>query len=240
MRVKFIIEYDGSAYFGWQFQNNQISVQEAVEKALFVIFKKLIRITASGRTDRGVHARGQTVHMDIPDIDLNRLKRSLNGLLAKDIVIKSISRCCEDFHARFDAKLRTYRYTISTEPSALNRRFAWFVYCPLNIVLLQKGAEIITQYNDFQSFCKTGSNVKNYLCRIESSRWMMQDRLLIYEISANRFLHGMVRAVTGSLIDLGRGIISLKNLKEIIEARDRTLIKSSAPPQGLVLEEVKY
>jgi len=240
MRVKFIVEYDGSAYFGWQFQNKQISVQEAVEKALFVIFKKQIRITASGRTDRGVHARGQTVHMDIPEIDLNRLKRSLNGLLAEDIVIKSISRCADDFHARFDAKLRTYRYTISTEPSALNRRFAWFVYYPLNIALMQKGADIIAQYDDFQSFCKTGSNVKNYICMINSSRWLMQDRLLIYEISASRFLHGMVRAITGCLVDLGRGVLSLKDLKEIIEARDRTLIKKSAPPQGLVLEEVTY
>ncbi len=240
MRVKLIVEYDGSAYFGWQFQNKQISVQETIEKALFIIFKKQIRITASGRTDRGVHARFQVVHMDIPDFNLCRLKRSLNGLLARDIVVKSITQCTNDFHARFDARLRTYRYTISTVPSALYRDFAWFVYYPLNIVLMQEGADIITHCHDFQSFCKTGSDVKNHLCEINNSRWLAQDQLLIYEVTANRFLHGMVRAIVGNLVDLGKGKLSLENFKKIIEARDRTLVKTSAPPQGLVLENVTY
>lgn len=240
MRIRLIIEYDGSAYFGWQFQNGQRSVQEMIENALFVIFKKKIRVTASGRTDSGVHARNQVAHLDIPDYDLYRLKRSLNGLLDPDIAVKRIESCADNFHARFDAKKRCYSYTIALQPTALERNYTWMVFYPLNLALMQRGAAIIKEYHNFRTFCKIRSDVKNYLCDIYKSRWIARDDFLIYEISANRFLHGMVRAIVGHLIDLGKGDISLKKFREIIESGDRTQVKTSAPPQGLVLEKVTY
>lgn len=240
MRIRLIVEYDGGAYFGWQFQKGQRSVQEEMEKALQVILKKNIRLTASGRTDSGVHARNQIVHCDIPDFDLSRLKRSLNGLLDRDIAVKSIDSCREDFHARFDAKKRCYSYTIALQPTALRRKYSWLVFSPLNLTLLQKGAALIKEFHDFRTFCKVRSDVKNYLCDIFESRWQVQEGFLIYEICANRFLHGMVRAITGHLVDLGKGAVELREFIEIIESGDRRRVKTSAPPQGLVLENVFY
>lgn len=239
-RVKLTVEYDGSAYFGWQFQKGQRSVQEAIEEALFVLFKKQLRITAAGRTDSGVHARNQVVHLDIPDYDPARLKRSLNGLLDADIVIKKAEICSDDFHARFSAVKRCYSYTIALQPSALMRYYAWMVFYPLNLTLMQQGAEILKSYNDFQAFCKVRSDVKNYLCTIYESEWSMRDNLLVYRICANRFLHGMVRAIVGHLLDLGKGGISLRRFKKVIESGQRSGVKTSAPAKGLVLEEVIY
>jgi len=240
MRIRLIVEYDGGAYCGWQYQKERLSVQEALEKALFVLFKQIIRITASGRTDRGVHARNQVVHLDIPEFDLQKLKRALNGLLPADIVVKQIEPSNQNFHARFDAVTRRYRYTLALRPTALNRRFCWTVFYPLNLTLMQQGAERLKRVRNFQAFCKVRSEVKNYLCEIYESRWLMQDDLLIYEITANRFLHGMVRAIVGTLVELGRGVISLEQFRVIIESRDRKQVKRNAPPQGLVLEEVIY
>ena len=239
-RIKLVVEYDGAKYFGWQFQKGQASIQDEIEKALFTIFKKKIKITGSGRTDTGVHARNQIVHLDIPDYDLYKLRRSLNGLLQKDIVVKDIQNSAPGFHARFDAAARRYRYYISQESTAINRNYVWQVNFPLNITLMQMGCERIRLNRDFQAFCKKGSDVKHYRCDIFESKWFFFENLLVYEIKANRFLHGMVRAIVGTLIDLGRGKISLNELDKIIESKDRTLIKLTAPPQGLVLEEVIY
>lgn len=239
-RIKLVVEYDGAKYFGWQFQKGQASIQEEIENALFTIFKKKIKITGSGRTDTGVHARNQIVHLDIPDYDLYKLRRSLNGLLQNDIVVKDIQNSAPGFHARFDAADRRYRYYISQESTAINRNYVWQVNFPLNITLMQMGCERIRLNRDFQAFCKTGSDVKHYQCDIFESKWFFLEKLLVYEIKANRFLHGMVRAIVGALIDLGRGKISLSELDKIIESKDRTLIKLTAPPRGLVLEEVIY
>lgn len=241
-RVKIIIEYEGTHYFGWQLQKGQRTIQGEIEKALHVIFKKLIRVTGSGRTDTGVHARAQVAHFDIPEHPLNRLKHSLNGLLPRDIVIKNIASVEDDFHARFNATERRYRYYIALRPTALNRRFAWIILNPLNITLMQQGAEIFKNLEDFQAFCKVNSNVKHYRCTVFTSRWLFKsdEELLVYEIAANRFLHGMVRAIVGSLVALGQGKMTIGELQEIMASRDRTRVPLTAPPQGLILEEVKY
>ena len=240
MRIRLTVEYDGGAYFGWQFQKGQRSVQGEMEKALQVIFKKKIGLTASGRTDSGVHARNQVVHCDIPDFDLFRLKRSLNGLLDRDIAVKSVKSCEQNFHARFDAKKRCYSYTIALRPTALRRDYSWQVFYPLNLTLMQRGAGMIREFSDFRAFCKVRSDVNNYLCTIYESRWRIKDDFLIYEICANRFLHGMVRAITGHLIGLGKGAVDLREFREAMESGDRRRVKTSAPPQGLVLENVFY
>ena len=239
-RIKLTIEYDGTEYFGWQLQKKQVSIQEEIERALSIIFKMDIRIIGAGRTDTGVHARNQTAHLDIPEFDLNKLKSSLNGILKPDIRIKQVGKCANDFHSRFDAITRYYRYQISLHSTAINRAFAWQIFFPLNIDLMQEGADIIAETKDFKTFCKTKSEVKNHLCEIFESRWFFEDDLLIYEIAANRFLHGMVRAIVGILVDLGRGQIDLAYLKKVIRKKDRTLILNTAPAHGLFLEKVIY
>ncbi len=239
-RIKLVLEYDGSGYNGWQIQTGQKTIQQELEHALFVLFKQEIRVTAAGRTDTGVHARNQVVHCNISDADLFRLKQSLNGLLNRDIVVKEISITKPDFHARFDATARLYRYHIATEVTALNRDYAWTVRIPLNLTLLQVAAKIIPGYEDFKSFCKTKSEVNNHICTILTSRWIQQNGLLVYEIQANRFLHGMVRAIVGTLIEVGKGKVSLQDFKRMIEARDRRAVPATAPAHGLVLEKITY
>ena len=239
-RIKLVLEYDGTGYSGWQIQNGQSSIQEELERALFVLFKQQIRVTAAGRTDAGVHARNQVVHCDIPDFDIFKLKRSLNGILNRDMAVKEISSAGADFHARFDATARRYRYYITTDVSPLNRMYAWTVHYPLNFTLMQAGAKIVAEYDDFKAFCKVNSNVKHYRCSVLSSRWLKNDAIYIYEIKANRFLHGMVRAITGTLIELGRGKITLSEMRKMIELQDRQQVPGAAPAKGLVLEEVSY
>jgi len=239
-RVKLIIEYDGYGFNGWQSQKNQPTIQDSIESALVTVFREQIRITGSGRTDSGVHARNQVAHADIPEMDLLRLKRSLNGLIPEAIVIKDIRECSSDFHARYDAVSRRYRYYISRVPTAINRTYMWQTFFPLNYVLMQLGATRLTSVTDFKSFCKTGSSVKHYQCNIRKCTWNFTRDVAIFEIIANRFLHGMVRAIVGTLIEMGRGQLRLDEFEKIIKARDRRTVRYSVPPQGLVLEEVVY
>lgn len=239
-RIKAVIEYDGTHYFGWQLQKDQQTIQGEIEKALKIIFKKRIPVTGSGRTDTGVHARNQVAHFDIPEYDLKILRRSLNGLLKDDIVIKSLEIVSAEFHARFSAKKRLYRYYIATRPTALNRHYAWTILLPMNLTLMQAGAEFIKPVRDFRAFCKVKSEVKHHRCRIFSSRWFQTNDLLIYEIAADRFLHGMVRAIVGTLVSLGTGKLTLEQFQKIIESGDRRLVPKTAPAKGLVLERVEY
>jgi len=239
-RIKLQIEYDGTGYAGWQFQKGQLSIQEAIENALRIIFKTDIRITGAGRTDAGVHARNQVAHCDVPASDPEKLKRSLNGMLNRDVVVKDIKPCHDNFHARYDAVSRRYCYYIALRATALKRHQSWHISSPLNFSLLQAGAEIIRQIRNFQSFCKKESSEKHFLCEVFSSRWFFEKEMLVYEISANRFIHGMVRALVGTLIELGRGKLSMVDLQRITEAKDRCLVPYSAPAKGLVLEEIVY
>jgi tRNA pseudouridine38-40 synthase len=239
-RLKAIVEYDGTNYSGWQSQRSQNTVQDNIEKALKIIFKTDIRVIASGRTDAGVHANNQTLHFDSPEYDLPRLKRSMNGLLNGDIVVKNLAKTTNDFHARFSAKARKYHYYISEGVTAVYRNYSWQIYHPLNKTLLQKGAELYKSYRDFKSFCKSKSEVDHYNCHIYESRWLAKDNFLIYEITANRFLHGMVRALTGLLVALAKGDIHLREFKDIIENKDRALVPLTAPAKGLFLEKITY
>ncbi|MBD3226270.1 MAG: tRNA pseudouridine(38-40) synthase TruA [Caldithrix sp.] len=239
-RIKLTIEYDGSRFVGWQYQKNGLSIQQAIEDALKVLFKQNIRVVGSGRTDAGVHAKNQVAHADIPHRHLTGLKRSLNGLLPKDIVIKTIAACSADFHARYSAITRRYRYYIANQPTAIYRSFAWSYFYPLNLVLMGRGAEIIRQNEDFQAFCKVTSEVNHYRCSVVDSHFEINDGLIVYEIAANRFLHGMVRAITGTLVALGNGKISLHDLRKLFASQDRTKVPLTAPARGLFLQEIVY
>jgi len=241
MRFRLLIEYNGSAYCGWQIQNGQITVQGAIEHALKQIFSTHIGIVGAGRTDTGVHARGQVAHFDIESqIEPGKLQRSLNGILEKDICVKEISPVNSRFHARFSAKLREYHYFIATQPTALYEMFSWQALYKLDLKRMNKAVEYIIGNNDFESFCRTKSDVNNHFCRIKKAQWKEKESFLIFKIQADRFLHGMVRTLVGTFVDIGRSKLDVNKIEEIMKGKDRTLASQSAPAKGLVLEKVYY
>ncbi len=247
-RIKLTIEYDGTLYCGWQQQKEDKTIQGEIERALKIILKKQINLLGSGRTDAGVHARNQIAHCDLPffeneenpEKELLKIQKSINGIVDSDIVIKKIEHCPQEFHARFDAKKRLYRYYISKKPTAINRKLAWYISYPLNFTLMQMAAQELFSLREFKTFCKTGNDLKTYECTIFNSRWYQQSGMWIYEIQANRFLYGMVRAIVGLLVQLGQGKINYNNFLEIINSQDRTKVKYAAPAHGLFLEEIQY
>lgn len=247
-RIKLTIEYDGTSYCGWQLQKKDKTIQGEIERALKVILKKQVSVIGSGRTDAGVHARNQIAHCDIPLFEnknspgqeLQKIQNSINGIVDSDIVITKIEECSQKFHARFDAKKRLYRYYISKRPTAINRKLAWYISYPLNFTLMQKAAKELYSLQKFKTFCKEGNDVKTYECTIFNTKWYLQSGLWIYEIQANRFLYGMVRAIVGLLVQLGQGKISYKEYLEILKSQDRRKVKYSAPARGLFLEEIIY
>ncbi len=240
--IKIVVEYDGTDFVGWQRQSNGRSVQEELETILRMLTDELVTVTGAGRTDAGVHARGQAANFKIEStISTNDLQRALNGLLSDEIVVHSAEEVPETFSARYSARERFYRYFISRSPTAVDRKFSWQLFYPLNVELMNEASSMILQTKDFQSFCKANSGVDNYLCTIIQAEWEARtSRELIFSIRANRFLHGMVRALVGTIVDVGREHISIETFKEIINAKDRRRAGMAAPPQGLFLEEVVY
>jgi len=240
--IKIVVEYDGTEFVGWQRQANGRSVQQEIETILRMLTDEAVTITGAGRTDAGVHARGQTANFKIESsISANDLQRALNGLLSDEVIVHSAEEVPENFSARYSARQRFYRYFISRTPTAIDRKFCWQLFYPLNIELMNEASRIISQTKDFQSFCKVNSGVDNYLCTIVEAKWTARSsRELIFSIRSNRFLHGMVRALVGTIVDVGREHISIEAFKEIINARDRRKAGMAAPPQGLFLEEVVY
>lgn len=248
-RIKLTIEYEGTGYCGWQFQKDVKTIQGELERAFKVIYKSRVAITGSGRTDSGVHARSQIAHCDIPDqlgssIDwtatLTKLKKSINGIIEKDIVVKEIEICEPEFHARYDAKSRIYRYYISTTPTSLNRSFSWLISYSLDFAMMQKAANELIQIKDFENFCKTGSNNKTTLCTVYKSYWKQNGDIWIYEIEANRFLRGMVRGIVGTLVSLGNNKIKYDEYLEILKNQKKQKVTFLAPAKGLFLEQIKY
>jgi tRNA pseudouridine38-40 synthase len=240
--IKIVIEYDGTDFVGWQRQANGRSVQEELETVLRLLTDDFVAVTGAGRTDAGVHARGQVANFKIESpITANDLQRALNGLLPDEIVVHSAEEVPDNFSARYSARERFYRYFISKTPTAIDRKFCWQLFYPLNIDLMNQASSIIRETKDFQSFCKVNSGVDNYLCSITDAEWAAKSsRELIFSIRSNRFLHGMVRALVGTIVDVGREYISIEEFKQIINAKDRREAGMAAPPQGLFLEEVVY
>ncbi len=239
--IKLVVEYDGTRYSGWQRQENAPSIQAEIEQSLLGILHEKIVIAGAGRTDAGVHARGQVANFKSPAaFDLFTLRGGLNGTLPDDIVIHSVDEVPLDFHARYSARKRTYSYTITTEPSALLRAFSWHVRYKLDPALLSRAADCLMGEHSFQSFCKMQSEVDHYRCTVYEAAWTREGSLLRFVVTADRFLHGMVRALTGTMVDLARGYISYDDFESLIGAGDRTEAGPAAPPAGLVLERVIY
>ncbi len=239
---KLTVEYDGTDFVGWQFQKNGRSVQEVLEKGLSQILREQIRVVGAGRTDSGVHAKGQVASFAAESsLNCNEIVRGLNGVLPEDVVALHAEETPEGFNARYDAISRRYQYVISCMPTALSRRFAWVVGYRLDVGLMTNSLDEIRGEHDFESFCKSEADVKHYRCRIlEASLARSNESTLVFDIRADRFLHGMVRALVGTIVEIGRGYRPSSDLKEILELKDRCKAGMAAPAHGLFLIEVNY
>ena len=239
--IRLILEYDGTDYVGWQFQINGRSVQEEVEKALKQILQSNIRITGGGRTDAGVHARGQVASFSIErTVEINELAKSINAVLPYSIIVQEAMEVPSDFNARHDAKSRRYSYFISQKPTAIQRAYCWQVFQKLDFALMQQCAQHIIGEHGFRSFCKVETDVHQHRCTVRSAEWKKKDGLFVFEITANRFLHGMVRTLVGTMVNVGRGHTKLEDFVSILEAKDRSVAGMAAPAKGLFLEEILY
>ncbi len=239
--IKLVIEYDGTNFVGWQTQANGRSVQEEITKVLDQVLQEPVSLIGAGRTDSGVHARGQVAGFKTKSsLGLGSLHSALNGILPDDIYVKSVEEAPAGFHARYDARERFYRYCIVLAPSAIGRMYHWYVKYDLKIGAMNIIAAQILGEQDFESFCKYEAEVDHYRCTVTRSEWIQRGDDLQYEIRANRFLHGMVRALVGTMVDVGRGYTPVDEFAGILAARDRRRAGMAAPPHGLFLEEVVY
>ncbi|WP_179351650.1 tRNA pseudouridine(38-40) synthase TruA [Winogradskyella vidalii] len=241
--MRFFIElsYNGGAYHGWQNQPNAISVQEVLEKALSTILKTKIAVMGAGRTDAGVHAAQMFAHFDFEgNFESKDLVYKLNSLLPKDIAIRSVFKVKPETHARFEAKSRTYHYKISTSKNVFDYDFAYQVQLPLNVEAMNKACEILFQYKDFQCFSKVNTDVKTYNCDLKEAFWTKNNEQLIFTITADRFLRNMVRAIVGTMINVGLGKINPEDLHAIITSKSRSEAGFSVPAHGLYLVKIIY
>lgn len=242
-RYRLLVEYDGTDFHGWQRQPDTRTVQGEIESALLTTTRTPISVTGSGRTDAGVHARGQVAHFDLgEDVDTSRLGLSLNALTPRDIAIRGIWQTHRDFHARYDAYQRRYCYYISTLPTALDRSFRHIVRQVAEIERMNEAAKFLIAERDYSCFCLTQSETENRVCDIKTARWEKgsNEGEWHFTIAADRFLHGMVRAIVGTLLEIGRSYRSVDDLERTIESKDRRRAGAAAPACGLVLEQVYY
>jgi tRNA pseudouridine38-40 synthase len=238
--LKLTVEYDGTEFVGWQFQKNGRSVQEEIERALSQISRTEIKIVGAGRTDAGVHARGQVAHGNIElTTDIKEFQKSVNAILPEDVVVRKMEIVNDGFHARYSAKRRRYRYFIRRYPTAIDRKYCWQLFQELDLGLLQLCAVEMLGEHEFRSFCKE-SDIDHYRCTVFKSQWIAAEDMLTYEIIANRFLHGMVRALVGTMVDVGRRHLEIDIFHRIFAAQDRSQAGMSAPAKGLFLEEIEY
>lgn len=241
MRYFFEIAYNGRNYAGWQNQANALSVQEVVESAFHKIMGQGLPIVGSGRTDAGVHCRQQFFHCDMEEIqEREKLVLQLNSLLPHDIAINSIVPVKADAHARYSAIERSYEYWITRVKDPFLENFAWRYHKQLDIPTMNQASTLLCEIQDFQCFSKVKTDVNHFLCEMKMASWKEEKNRLIFSITANRFLRGMVRSIVGTLLDLGTEKISLKDFKQIIESKDRRRAGANVPPHGLHLMRVQY
>ncbi|WP_317208030.1 tRNA pseudouridine(38-40) synthase TruA [Mongoliitalea daihaiensis] len=235
------LSYDGKHYHGWQLQNNALTVQEVLEKGLSTLLKRDISIMGSGRTDTGVHATQQFAQFDSP-ILLDKLEflKKINGILPPTIAIHDLRLVKKDAHARFHAISRSYIYKITLEKNPFYKDSHWLYYKALDVEKMNAAATILKEYKDFESFSKVHTDVHTFLCQLFEAKWEQNGYELLFNISANRFLRGMVRAIVGTLVEVGTGKVSLEEFRNIIEAKNRKKAKAAAPAQGLYLCRVQY
>lgn len=241
MRFFIDISYKGTAYHGWQEQSNAITVQQVINEKLTQLLRTDTKCVGSGRTDTGVHAKQQLIHFDVQeDIDTDRLLYKLNAVLPEDIAANEIRRVRDDAHARFDATKRSYQYFLHTRKTPFNKDQSYFFPHAINLETIDEGCKIFKQWTDFESFSKVKTEVNHFDCEIFEIEWQRELDDYIFFVSANRFLRGMVRAMVGTLLDMGTGKLSPNQLTTILEQKDRRAASRSVPPQGLFLSSVIY
>lgn len=241
MRYFIEISYSGKNYHGWQIQPDAISVQEVLERTLSTLLRSEIKVTGAGRTDTGVHAKQLFAHFNAEEIlDVQELIFRLNSFLPKDISVNDLFRVTDEAHARFDAVAREYQYVISLKKDPFREDFAYHIHQEPSVTLMNEAAAMLLSYKDFQCFSRSNTDVKTYYCTIQKAAWEQEESQLVFTIVADRFLRNMVRAIVGTLLDVGFEKISRQDFKDIIESKDRTKAGASAPAHGLYLTKVVY
>lgn len=252
MRYFIQLSYDGTGYHGWQVQPNGVSVQEVLQKALSTLLRQPTEVTGAGRTDAGVHASMMVAHFDWPaahegeggeeaPLDCTQLTYKLNRLLPPDVAVQAVRPVGPEMHARFSATRRTYHYYIHTRKDPFLRGYSWQVNMPLDFALMNEAAQVLLEYSDFTSFSKTGTDVKTNICQLTEARWeQLKPGEWRFTVSANRFLRNMVRAIVGTLIEVGRHRMTISQMRHAIEAKDRQRAGESVPGHALYLTNIEY
>ena len=242
MRYFVYLSYDGTHYHGWQIQPNGASVQEMLMKALSTFLRQEIEVVGAGRTDAGVHAKLMVAHFDYPDeLDGQAVTDKLNRLLPPDIAVFGVRKVKPEAHARFDATYRTYKYYVTTRKDPFSRHYACRLFHGLDFAKMNEAAKILFEYTDFTSFSKLHTDVKTNNCRMIHAEWtQVNEDEWVFTIQADRFLRNMVRAVVGTLVEVGRGKMTLECFRQVIEKKDRCSAGNSVPGHALFLVDVGY
>ncbi|MDD4425587.1 MAG: tRNA pseudouridine(38-40) synthase TruA, partial [Mariniphaga sp.] len=234
--------FKGTRFHGCQVQPDALSVQEVMEGAFSTVLREKIRVVGAGRTDTGVHASFFILHFESEDehIDTSRLAQQMNSLLPSDIALQKIWKVRPEMHARFSAVSRTYQYVITPVKDPFVVETAYYYRGPLDVTRMNEAAAILPQYNDFTSFSRSHTDVKTNLCKIFIASWHREGTNLVFTIQADRFLRNMVRAITGTLLDVGKGKLSAVDFRKIIEVKNRSAAGASVPAHGLFLTDIRY
>ncbi|MEN6520848.1 MAG: tRNA pseudouridine(38-40) synthase TruA [Armatimonadota bacterium] len=241
--IKVVVEYDGTDYFGFQKQPGMQTIQGKLESALTRIIKETVAVCGAGRTDAGVHAHGQVINFKAGGtIQTKKIVVALNSMLPKDIVAKDAVEAPDEFHSRYSAKSRVYKYVILNDeiPSAISARFVWCFPYKLDETVMNRAAEALLGVHDFTSFSAAGADIPHRVREIKKLAVHRNGKHIIFDIEANAFLHSMARIIVGTLTDVGQGRLEPKDIARILEAKDRRLAGKTAPPSGLSLMEVTY
>ena len=240
MRYFLEVSYKGTNYSGFQSQKNANTIQAEIEKAFKILLKKELELTGSSRTDAGVHAYQNYFHFDFESELSKESLYNMNAILPNDITIKNLLKVNDNAHCRFDAIDREYKYYIYQKKNPFLTDKAFYFPYKLNMEKMREAANILKEYTDFTSFSKRNTQVKSFLCEIKESNWLIENECIVYQVKSNRFLRGMVRALTATMLKLGRRKMDLDTFRNIIEAKDCTLANFAVPAQGLFLIEVSY
>lgn len=242
MRYFIELSYKGTAYNGWQKQNNALAVQQVLEEVMTTYFRENVEITGSSRTDTGVHAEQQFAHFDLLEriMDFGKAVHSLNGMLPNDIAVQRIMEVDDAVHSRFAATHRCYEYRFVRSKSPFLTGQAVVLRNSPDVAAMNRAAALLLRYEDFESFSKIHTNVNNFRCQISEAVWVERGNLLIFRVKSNRFLRGMVRALVGTLIQVGSGRLTVEEFEKIILSRNRKNAGAQAPSEGLFLIEVGY
>jgi len=235
------ISYNGTNYHGWQIQSNAHTVQEELQECLSKVLRTPIEIMGSGRTDTGVHAKQQVAHLELDHtLDSNEIVFKMNSILPVDISVNKVNIVKTEAHARFDATERSYQYFINRSKSPFTTGLSYYFNHQLDVELMNQAAKELIGEQDFESFSKVKTEVNNFICTINRAEWLLENDQLVFHVRANRFLRGMVRALVGTLLDVGQGKLTVDEFVNVIKAKNRKVAGRAVPAHGLFLTEVKY